>query len=247
MIAVAAIGGGILSAGASIYGANTAASAQENAANTASQTQLGMFNKLQQNAAPYIATGNAANDALTAQLPSLTAPINMNEATLQQTPGYQFNLTQGLKGVQNSAAARGLGLSGAALKGAATYATGLADSTYQNQFNNAQTNRTTAFNMLSGQQGLGENAAVGVGNTGVNVGQQIGQNQIGAGNAAGAAALNTGSAIGGAANSGVQGYLLSNLLTQNGGANAGYNNSTANYAGLSNAGQDALQDQGLLP
>lgn len=245
MIAIAALGAGALSAGASIYGANTAASAQENAANTASQTQLGMFNKLQQNAAPYIATGNQANSDLTSALPSLTAPINMNEATLQQTPGYQFNLTQGLKSVQNSAAARGLGLSGAALKGAATYATGLADSTYQNQFNNAQTNRQTTYNMLSGQQALGENAAVGVGNTGVNVGAQVGQNQIGAGNAAAAASLNTGSAIGGAANSGVQGYLLSNLLS-GGGTNAGYNNSTANYAGLSNAGQDALQDQGLL-
>jgi hypothetical protein len=180
-----------------------------------------MFKQLQQNAAPYIATGNAANTTLTNELPSLTAPINMNEATLQNTPGYQFNLTQGLKSTQNSAAARGLGVSGAALKGAATYATGLADSTYQNQFANAQTNRTTAYNMLSGQQGLGENAAVGVGNTGVGVGQAIGQNQIGAGNAAAGAALNTGSAIGAGANTATQGYLLSNLLSQPGAGGGG--------------------------
>lgn len=238
MIAVAAIGGGILSAGASIYGANTAANAQEQAAQTASNTQLGMFNKLQTNAAPYIATGNAANNTLTSQLPSLTAPINMNEATLQQTPGYQFNLTQGLKATQNSAAARGLGISGAALKGASTYATGLADSTYQNQFNNAQTNRTTAYNMLSGQQALGENAAVGVGNTGVNVGGQIGQNQIGAGNAAAAGALATGSAVGGAANTATQGYLLNNLLSGN-------SNGIAGLGNLTDAQSDTLQDAGL--
>ncbi len=176
-----------------------------------------MFNKLQENAAPYIAAGNAANTELQQQLPGLIAPINMNETTLQNTPGYQFNLTQGLKSVQNSAAARGLGVSGAALKGAASYATGLADSTYQNQFSNANTNRTFALNALTGQQSLGENAAVGVGNTGVGVGQAIGQNQIGAGNAAAAGYLNTGSAIGAGTNTAAQGYLLNNLLAQGGG------------------------------
>lgn len=234
MVALATLGAGILGAGASIFGANTAANAQEKAAQTASNTQLAMFNKLQQNAAPYIAAGNAANTELQQQLPGLTAPINMNETMLQQTPGYQFNLTQGLKSVQNSAAARGLGISGAALKGAAGYATGLADSTYQNQFNNAQTNRQTAYNMLSGQQSLGENAAVGVGNTGVGVGAAIGQNQIGAGNAAAGAALNTGSAIGAGANTAAQGYLLNNLLAQGGaGSGAGSGIQTFPYGILS--------------
>jgi hypothetical protein len=59
----------------------------------------------------------------------------ISEQTLENTPGYQFTLGQGLESTQNSAAARGLGSSGAALKGAATYATGLADQTYQNQAN----------------------------------------------------------------------------------------------------------------
>lgn len=81
-------------------------------------------------------------------------PFNMTESELQKTPGYQFNLTQGLKAVQNSAAARGLGVSGAAQKGAANFATGLADSTYQNQFANYVTNYQ---NKLQGQQaGLGQ-------------------------------------------------------------------------------------------
>ena len=66
-------------------------------------------------------------------------PGRMDQATLEQTPGYQFALSQGLQATQNSAAARGLGVSGAALKGAATFATGLADNTYQQQFNQLQT------------------------------------------------------------------------------------------------------------
>ena len=199
---------------------------------------MNMFNQEQANLQPYMAEGANANTTLNAQLPGLTAPINMNETMLQQTPGYQFNLTQGLKSVQNSAAARGLGVSGAALKGAASYATGLADSTYQNQFNNAQTNRTTAYNMLSGQQNLGESAAAGVGAAGIQTGQGVASNQIGAGNAAAAAALNTGSAIGGAANSATQGYLLSNLLS---GGNFNSLGSTSSVLGVDAGAQDAAQ------
>ena len=63
-----------------------------------------------------------------------SAPGRMSQAELEETPGYQFARSQGLQSVQNSAAARGLGVSGAALKGAATFATGLADQTYQQQF-----------------------------------------------------------------------------------------------------------------
>ena len=79
------------------------------------------------------------------------APQPMTQAQLEATPGYQFNLSQGLKATQSAAAAKGLGVSGAALKGAATYATGLADSTYQNQFNNAQQIYSDLFN--NAQQG----------------------------------------------------------------------------------------------
>jgi hypothetical protein len=71
-------------------------------------------------------------------IPIASAPGQMTQAELAATPGYQFTLNQGLQAVQNSAAAKGLGVSGAALKGAADYATGLADSTYQTQFNIAQ-------------------------------------------------------------------------------------------------------------
>jgi hypothetical protein len=236
MVAVAVIGGGILSAGASIYGANTAASAQENDANTASNTQLNMFNQMRTGLQPYINQGDNANSMLNSQLSSLTSPVSMTEAQLEGTPGYQFNLTQGLKATQNSAAARGLGVSGAALKGASTYATGLADSTYQNQFNNAITNKQLAYNMLSGQQGLGENAAAGVGNAGINTGNSIASNTIGAGNASAAASISSGNAVGNAANSAVQGYTLNNLL---GGNNSGY---FSGSVAQQDAQQDAAQD-----
>lgn len=59
----------------------------------------------------------------------------LSESQLEATPGYKFILNQGEQGVTNSASARGLADSGAALKGASQYSTGLADNTYQNQFN----------------------------------------------------------------------------------------------------------------
>lgn len=160
-VATAIIGSSVLGAGASIYGASKAAKAQENASNTAANLAQQQFDVTQNNLAPYRNIGNTAATQLTADLPSLTAPVVMNEAALKQTPGYQFNLTQGLKSVQNSAAARGLGVSGAALKGASTFATGLADNTYQNQFNNAVTNQTNAYNRLAGLVNTGEAAASG--------------------------------------------------------------------------------------
>ncbi len=112
--------------------------------------------------------------------------ITMDQATLEKTPGYQFNLNQGLKSTQNAAAARGLGTSGAALKGAANFATGLADSTYQNQFNNAVTNQTNQFNRLNTVTQSGQNAAAGLGGIGQQTAANIGGNYVGAGNAAAA-------------------------------------------------------------
>lgn len=103
----------------------------------------------------------------------ITGSPSQISAQLQSLPGYQFTRTQGLKAVANSAAARGLGVSGAALKGAATYATGLADNTYGQQ-----------ANLLMGGASLGEDAAAKTGNVGAQAAQGIASAQIGAGNAA---------------------------------------------------------------
>lgn len=202
-----------------------------------------MFNQVQQNLKPYMAVGTNANKLLTADLPSLTAPINMSQTALEQTPGYQFNLYQGQKSLQNAYAARGLGTSGAAIKGAENYATGLANSTYQQQFANALANKQNAYNMLSGQQSIGENAAAGVGNAGIATGNSIAQNTIGAGNAAGAADVASGNAVANGANTAVQGALLTNLM---GGGGGGYFGTAANNASLL-GGVANNSDYSLIP
>lgn len=222
MVAAAVVGAGVLGAGASIVSSKSAASAQKSAANQATDVQQQMFNTTQQNLQPFIQAGTGAQNMLTDKLPGLTQPITMDEATLRATPGYQFNLNQGLRATQNSAASRGLGTSGAALKGASQFATGLADNTYQNQFGNAVTNQTNIYNRLLGAAGLGENAAAGVGNAAVQTGANIGNNITGAGNAQGASYIAAGQGIGNAAQS-IPGSLIANNFLQKSGLYGGNN------------------------
>jgi hypothetical protein len=89
------------------------------------------------------------------------------QSFLASTPGYQFTRNQGLMATQNSYAAQGLGQSGAALKGAANYATGLADTTYEARLGDY-------FKMLEG----GQQAATDLGKFGTSAGQNIGNTQM---------------------------------------------------------------------
>jgi hypothetical protein len=182
-MAAAIMGGAVVNAASTAWGASKAADAQTSAAANAANAQMQMFRTTQRNLKPYQDAGKANLATLEGQLPYLTSPIKMDEATLEQTPGYQFTLRQGLKAVQNSAAARGLGVSGAAEKGAAEYATGLADKTYMDQFNLENINRSNAFNRLKGLVDLGESAAGGASQAALTTGSGIAGSDIAAGNA----------------------------------------------------------------
>lgn len=206
-VATAIIGGSVINAASTAYAADQASKAQTNAANLAAQTQMNMYNTTRGDLSPFRQIGQTAATQLTNQLPSLTAPIVMDQAALEQTPGYQFNLYQGEKAVANSAAARGLGSSGAALKGAAQFATGLADNTYQQQFQNAVTNQTNAYNRLKGLVDTGENAASQTGILGANAANQISSAQIGAGNAQAAGINAIGQSVGNLGNN-ISGYAM---------------------------------------
>jgi hypothetical protein len=162
-IAVAGAVGGIAKGIIGSNAARDAASVQRVAEEKAAGLDQGAISGIQSNFQPYIDTGTAALDSLGRYTPQAQQmlmdqygatkgmlPGTMTQDQLEKTPGYQFNLSQGLKAVQNSAAARGLGFSGSAMRAAGNYATGLADSTYQNQFNNQQMRFTDSNNLLTG-------------------------------------------------------------------------------------------------
>lgn len=164
----AILGAGALGAGASIYGANEQATAAENAQNL----QWQMFGRTQQNLQPYMNEGTQALPMLNNLLGLGSQGAAGESAALAKTPGYQFALQQGLQGTQNGFAAQGLGSSGAAMKGAANYAEGLASTTYQQQVGNY-------MNLA----GLGANAAAGVSQAGMSAGTNIGNAMMGAASA----------------------------------------------------------------
>jgi hypothetical protein len=134
--------------------------------------------------------------------------FNPTQQQLEQTPGYQFALQQGMKNVNNQLAAKGLNLSGAQAKGLSSFATGLADQTYQQQYQNALQNFMTnygvqsdQYNRLSGLLGLGQNAAAGVGNAGLQTANQAGNYATQAANASAAGQIAAGNSQTNAMNS----------------------------------------------
>ena len=191
----------------------------------------------------YMSAANAWQQTAGANLPSSV----LTESGLQQTPGYQFTRQQGLAATQAAAAARGLGVSGSSLKGAATYATGLADATYANRFNEAQTNYLDMINQSTGQLNLANQAGT-LASGYINLGnaqqaqqqQQYNQNynlaSLGQAAASGAAAAGTTQATQAnqALSSGSAQY--GNYLTQSGQAQA------AGTAGVGNAATSGINN-----
>ena len=205
-----AIGGGLgLFSGLMGQGAAKGGAGQMAQGNMiAALLQQQMFQQVQQNSQPYLGYGQAAVGQLENLMGlgqggnPLTAPLTRAFAPtmeqLQQTPGYQFTLQQGLNATQNAYAAKGLGSSGNALRGAADYATGLASNTYQQQFQNDLASRQATYGMLTGGVNSGLQANGQVANAAGQFGQMIGNSYASAGNAlgqgqiAGQNALNSG-------------------------------------------------------
>ena len=265
--AVAAIGAGASAAGSVASGLINSSSAaagakqQQAATNESLAQQQAQFNYNQGLELPFVQNGQDAQTVQNALIgdygtqvtPYLNQLANLGngataQATLEQTPGYQWTLQQGLASTQNAAAARGLGVSGAALKGAATYATGLADNTYQQQYSDASNNLTQAQNTfgglnnaLAGEASLGENAAVGAGNQGQAASNNTSNLLTGNGNSQAASTIAQGNALsGGIANVGSsvtnygQSLQLQNYLAGNGSM---YGSNTNTLSGLDNAVQ----------
>jgi len=218
----ASVVGGLASSAIQAGAAGSAADTQAQAANNASQLQWQQFQQLQQNLQPYMNLGTNNIPGLQSQLGRLQGmqfSFNPTMQQLEQTPGYQFTLNQGLNTVNNQLAAKGLNLSGAQARGIADYTTGLASNTYQQQYENAlksfMTNygvQSDTYNRLSGLVGVGENAAAGVGNAGLQTASNAGNFLTSGANAQAAGMIGGANAITGGLGSIGQGGLLNALL-----------------------------------
>ena len=141
------------------------------------------------------------------------------QAELEATPGYQFNRNQGRMAVANSNAAQGRGISGAALKGAANYATGLANNTLTTQQGIFQQNLGNVLTPLMSLSSMGQNAAAVTGSQGLQAVGNANNALVGGANAQAAGMVGGANAIaGGLSSAGNTAYnymLYNQLMEQN--------------------------------
>lgn len=125
-------------------------------------------------------------------------------ASVLSEPGYQFGLSEGLKGVQGSAAARGGLYSGNALKRLTEYGNDYAMTKYNDAYNRAQTGFGNRWGRLAGLAGVGQSATNQSVAQGQNFAGQFGSLSQQGGNVQAQAGLARGNVAGNLLNSAVQ-------------------------------------------
>ena len=133
-------------------------------------------------------------------------------ADLQNEPGYQFGLRQGLQAQDNAAARAGSLFSGTALKAAQRYGQDYGGTKFNEAFNRDAATKDRTYNFLSGMSTSGQNAANMTGQAGQNMSNQVANNITSLGNAQGAAQIAQGNAWGSAINGAVNNYQNDQLL-----------------------------------
>ena len=219
---VALLGGAAMSSSASRSAANTQADAS-NASIAANERALAQQAEM---SAPYREAGATAVNQLSAMTQpggAATKDFTYAPFNYQADPGYLFRLEQGLRAMNQTAAARGGLMSGNALKAGQRYGQDMGSQEYQSAFNRYQTNYGTAQNtfqlnrnnMLSPLQfltGQGQAAAAGQASS---IGANAASNNAlstGAANAQAAGQIGSANAYSNAIGQGIGAYQMNQLI-----------------------------------
>lgn len=175
------LGGAIIAGGASILGgvlggkgAKKAAKAQVQLGREALALQKQMYEQTRADLAPWREAGGAA--------------IGQGWAMLQPgydytaSPGYDWRLSEGMRAVEGSAAAKGQLMSGGTLKDLTRFGQGLASEDYGDQFNRVMAVAGGGQQAVNTGAGAASSYATGASNTLAGIGQAkasgyAGQNQ----------------------------------------------------------------------
>lgn len=190
-IEAAIIGSAVLGAASSRSAAKTQAGAAQSAADAqlqasreANALQQRIYEESMARQQPFLQTGTEFFNRL-ADLQRGGA--GAAQQFLQMDPGYGFRMSEGMKALERSAAARGGLMSGATGKALQRYGQDLASQEYG-----------AAYNRLAGLADVGPRAAGVMSSLGQQYGQQAGQNLMAGGQAAAQGLLGAGSARGSA-------------------------------------------------
>jgi hypothetical protein len=180
----AAIGMGLGGAAEEATGGGASGAARDAAqtANAAAERDLALRTRMYEEDVarqePWRKAGVTALNKLTPLATEYT-PFGMQQ--FQQDPGYAFRMSEGMKGLERSAAARGGLLSGGTLKGIQRYGQDMASQEYQNAFNRYQTERSARLNPLQSLAGIGQTATNQLGAAGREYGSSAGSIMSGQG------------------------------------------------------------------
>lgn len=169
MLPAAIIGSSLLGADA----AGSAADVQSQAAQENARLQREIFEKQVELQEPWRKAGIEALNKL--------APLmdyeKFGQQQFQADPGYAFRMSEGMKALERSAAARGGLLSGGTLKATQRFGQDLASQEYMNAFNRYQAERAARLQPLQSMAGLGQSTAQQIagqaGQMGANVGESM--------------------------------------------------------------------------
>jgi hypothetical protein len=215
----APIVGGLISSN----GAAKAADTQAAATDRANAMLQGQYDTTRNDLAPWRDSGVKANNALVSAMGlgpndgsagygSLTKKFT--GADLPNDPGYQFELNQGQRQIDQRAASGGSYFSGNALKAAAKYGTDYAGTKFGEAFNRDAATKGQQYGFLSGMSTQGQNAANMTGQFGATTTGQIAGNTTAQGNASGAAQIMQGNALQNAIGGVTNTYNQDNMLQQ---------------------------------
>lgn len=247
-VAAAVVGSAVVGGAMASSAAKKAARTQAASADYAAELQKEQFDKQVELNAPFREAGLTSQNKLL-DLMGLSPNAGGKYAKdfsmqdFQQDPGYAFRMSEGIKALDRTAAARGGLLSGSGLRGATRFGQDMASQEYQNAFNRYQTNRANQLNPLQSLMGAGQTAAGQVGLAGQNYANQAGNAYMNAGNARASGYVGSANAwsnaLSGGANYLAQNQMMNQMFPQGGGGGTSVFTPNANYIAPAGGGISA--------
>lgn len=171
-VAGAVVGSALIGSQAS----ESAADTQAAAANRSADLQREQFERQVQLQEPWRQAGIGALNQL---IPLASNYQRFGMDQFQADPGYAFRLSEGMKALERSAAARGGLMSGGTGKALQRYGQELGSQEYMNAFNRYQAERNAQLNPLQSLAGVGQTATNALGNAGQTMASNVGNAMMG--------------------------------------------------------------------
>lgn len=212
-------GGALLGAGISASATSSAANKESDAAKSSAQSQLqaaqlatntqeDIYGQTKATLAPFVTAGTGALTQLQSLLGLNPSGAQGALSTLQNLPGYQFNVQQGQQALDRSAASRGMLLSGGQVKDSQAFGQGLASSQFNSYLSPLLSIYGTGESAGAQQGAYGAQTGASIANTITGGANNAAQTSLAGAQAAAAGQIGGANAIAGGLNSALNNSLF---------------------------------------